>query len=30
MINEVFEQRNTLLYHAELQRQIVFDGLSYN
>ena len=22
MINEVFEQRNTLLYHAELQRQI--------
>lgn len=28
MIVEVFEQRDTLLYHAELQRQIVFDGLS--
>ena len=28
MINEVFEQRNTLLYPAELQRQIFFDNLS--
>jgi len=25
-----FEQRDTLLYHAELQRQIVHDGLSKN
>ena len=30
MINEVFEQRDTLLYHAELQRQIVFDDGSSN